>query len=333
MKKILLSMIIMMGFVFPSTIQAKEVPPALNLFKTVDWRYFADGLEFNFKVCNCKIGAGDVVVKGGFAMTIVEPIGLIEVVNTPWHFPSLGLKLDTRVTRSQGNSRDGGDESGGFKYNHFIIFPVFSVLGYIQDLICFERVNLLSLGMMGELLPQSKNDILALILNPMPLITGLFCAVASIGDCMASSFGSPINSLTCTSGCWVLPGTASTFVQAKQPVAEAAANTQKTVVMMSQLAMLTKTSNASFAFLSDEMGNLKNSMCGEKLFFERIKTQYAMNLAGPTVGRTFQTGVYNMTYQPFKNKLGSEDAFSFWFWRKRDFCMGAYDCRSTFAPR
>lgn len=310
-----------------------DVAPCLNLFKTVDWRFFADGLEFDFKACRCKLGDSEVSTKSGFMMQIVEPIGAVESTNSPWAFPCLGLELDTRVGRSQGTSQSGGDGSGGLKYYHFIIFPIFSVLNYTQDLICFERVSLINLGMMSELLPQAKNDILANIVDlGINLLTANPIAQAAcIYDCATSSFGNPANSMFWCSGCWQPPKTDSAFVESKDPVAEAAAHVQKVLRFMHKAAMLTKTSNASFAYTTSEAGSVQDSRCQETLFFERIKSQYYLNLNAPTVGKAFTTGVFPMTYTTFKNKITSKDNFSFWLWRERDFCAGAYKCRSTFA--
>lgn len=329
-KSMLLAVIIALAI--PTQSKA-DVPPCLNLIKTVDWRYFADELKFDFKACRCKTGDSEIATKAGFMMSLVEPIGALESTNTPWAFPCLGLELDTRVDRSQGTSQNGGDGSGGFKYYHFVIFPIFSLLNYAQDMICFERVSVLNLGMMAELLPQAKNDILANITDAgINLLTANPIAQAAcVYDCTTSSFNNPANSMFWCSGCWQPPKTDSAFVESKDPIAEGAAHVQKTLRFMHRVAMLTKTSNATFAYTTEDAGSVTDSRCNETLFFERIKSQYSLNLNGPTVGEAFTTGTFPMSFTSFKNKITSKDDTTFWLWRKRDFCAGAYKCRSTFA--
>lgn len=328
-KRILIASIFVLGM----SSQAKATAPCLNFIKTVDWRFFADELEFEFKACRCKLGDLEASTKAGFKMSLSEPIAALEATNDPWSFPCLDIGLDTRVDRSHGSSQDGGDNSNGFKYYHFIIFPIFAVLNYNQDTICFERVNLINLGVMSELLPQSKNDILANMTDlGVNLLTANPIAQAScVADCAMSTAGNPANSMFWCSGCWEPPKTDSSFIAGRAPVAESASLVQKMLRFMHRTAMLTKTSNASFAFTTEEAGSVQSSMCEERLFFERIKSQYQLNLNGPTVGSAFVTGEYPMLFSRFKNKITSKDAFSFWLWRKRDFCAGAYKCRSTFA--
>lgn len=307
-----------------------SAPACFNFISSIDWRHFTDSIKFRFKSCVCGQGASS---KAGWSVGISEPIGVYDSVNTPWAFPCLDLKLDTRVDRPQGTSQDGGDNSGGEKNYHFVIFPVFSVMNFLQDTFCFERLDTLNIGTMSEVLPQARNDILANITDGgVNLLTANPIAQAAcVVDCASSITGHPINSMFWCSGCWETPKTDSAFVSAKQPVAEAAAHVQKLTRLLHRTALMTKTSNATFAFTTDEAGSVTDSMCGERLFFERIKTQYQYNLNTPTVGKAFKTGSYPLSFAAFKNTLNSNDDFSMWLWRTRDYCAGAYKCRSTFS--
>jgi len=330
MKKFFLALLLIISI--DSKVAFAGAPACLNFISSIDWRFFVDEIEFKFDGCRCEIGDSGVV-KAGWYMGISEPIAVLDSTNDPWAFPCLDLKLDTRVDRAQGTSQDGGDNTGGQKQYHFMIFPVFGILNFLQEYFCFERVTSINIAMMSEVLPQSKNDILANIIDGgINLLTANPIAQAAcVVDCMTSIFGEPANSMFWCTGCQVPVKTHSSFIPAKDAIAEAAAAVQKVLKAMHQGAMLTKTSNASFMFTTTEAGSVMNSMCEERLFFERIKSQYSYNINTPTVGEAFPTGDYPLTIGAFKNTITSADNISFWLWRKREYCVGAYKCRSTFA--
>ncbi len=321
--------LLFLAFMYTSSLSA-DAPACLNFISSIDWRHFADSIDFKFKSCVC---GEKNTAKAGWSVGISEPIGVLDSVNTPWSFPCLDLKLDTRIDRPQGVSQDGGDHSGGEKNYHFIIFPVFSVMNFAQDTFCFERADTLNIGTMSEVLPQARNDILANIVDGgINLLTANPLAQAAcVVDCASSVIGKPINSMFWCSGCWETPKTDSSFVAAQNPVAEAAAHVQKLTRFLHRTSLLSKTSNAKFAFTTSEAGSVANSMCEERYFGERIKTQYQYNLNTPTTGKAFTTGSYPLSTFAFKNTLSSGDDFSMWLWRTRDYCAGAYKCRSTFA--
>ncbi len=310
-----------------------DTPPGFNPVGTIDWNFFADEFEFNFKTCICtpEAGASSIGTKAGWKVSLVEPIGLMDQANKSWKFPSFGIDIDNSVTATTGTSAAGMDESRGFKHTHFIIYPIFSILNFVQEYICFERASLINFGRLSEIDPSSKNDIIAGFTKPqMTLFNNPIATLACAGDCAASTIGSPINSMFWCAGCWYPIGTDSKFNKSDDPILDAATLALKDLDQLHRTFALTKSSDAVYAFPTESTGAVQDTQCKEKIFLGIIKSQYSLQLALPTVWDAFTTGVYGPTVTSFKNKITSEDDVVFWLWRKRDFCAGAYDCRSTF---
>jgi len=128
MKKIFLVIVILSNvFLFA------EVRPVFNPIKTIDWSFFGDNFNYTIKLCSCQVGDTGLR-KAGFEASFYEPIGLIDVAATPWDFPSIGIQLDKSMGRKQGTTRDSKSGSTGFRYTHFIIYPIFSILNFITDM-------------------------------------------------------------------------------------------------------------------------------------------------------------------------------------------------------
>jgi len=291
----------------------------LNPVKTIDWSFFADKFEAKFKICSCSVEGNELATKAGFVVSFFEPIAAIEVTNNPWKFPSIGLNFGRSFDRKQGNSRD--SKRGTFRYGHFIIFPIFSVLNFVQDYICFERAGILNFAYLGEIMPQYNNDLMASFVQPDKLLFGNPVAqLACIQDCAGATFGRPVNSLYWCAGCWYPISTDTGFGDGRQPIVEAGTVAAKLLDFMHTTYGLTKTSNVTFVHNLED-GILRNSMCREAYFPHIIKTQYYLQLE--PIGKL-------RTWADFKMRPEAQDDVVFWLWRKRDECAGAYDCRSTF---
>jgi len=302
--------------------------PVFNPIKTIDWSFFANTFEWHNKICSCKIGDSGLE-KAGFELSFYEPIGLIDVTATPWQFPSIGLSLDNSLGRKQGTTRD--SESGGsaFRYTHFIIYPIFSVINMITDFMCFERLSVLSFGWMAEVNPAHNNDTLASFLNPHKLLFAL-ASPACIADCVASTTYESMNSLYFCAGCWQPLSTNTGWTDGKQPLTEAGTLATRLLDNMHATYSLSKTSNASFASTSTN-ASLKNSMCRETYFPLVIKSQYNLQQAYPVTWDAVRIGQMRTGWADFKMGKDKGEDIAFWLWRKRDECAGAYDCKSTFA--
>lgn len=322
MKKIIISIVIFLELSLSATIR-----PVFNPMKTIDWYFFGDNFNYTIKLCSCKIGDSGLT-KAGFEASFYEPIGLIDVAATPWDFPSIGIKLQKSMGRKQGDAVASNSTETSFKYTHFIIYPIFAVLNFVTDYVCFERLSALSFGFMAEINPAWNNDTIATFLAPEKLLFALASPICIL-DCAASSLGKPINSLYFCAGCWEPLSTDTGWTDGKQPVTEAGTLATRLLDVMHKTYALTKTSNASFASMTSK-ATLKGSMCQESYFPLVLKSQYKLQLAYPVTWDAITIGKIRTPWAQYK--LGADRLLdmSFWVWRKRDMCAGAYKCRSTF---
>lgn len=308
--------------------------PGLNPICSIDWDYFADNIELEFKSCTCKTPGNDIATKAGFVMKLSEPIGMIDVTNKPWNFPTFDMDFDDSPDRKQGNShgtQSDPADANAFRYTHFIIYPVFALLNYEQDYVCFERFNAVNLAFLGEIRPDHNSDLIAAFMKPYELLFSNPVAQLACGvDCAASTFNNPLNTMPWCAGCWGGIGTGTGFVNGKNPTTEAALLATRLVDTMHYAYALTKTSSAGLVFTIGD-GVLQDTTCKEAYFPQILKTQYALQLAYPTVWDAQPIGMHPIIWENFKNKPWTGDDFVFVLWRKREFCAGAYKCESTFS--
>lgn len=304
------------------------VRPVFNPFTTIDWSFFADSFEWKTKLCSCEVGDTGLQ-KAGFELSLYEPIGLIDVTSTPWNFPSIGISLSNSLGRKQGTSRNSESGAESFRYTHFVVYPIFSVINLLTDYICFERLSVLTFGFMAEINPAHNNDVLASFLNPHKLLFAL-ASPACILDCAASTAYESMNSLFFCAGCWGSMSTNTGWTPGAQPVTEAGLLATRVLDNMHMSYALSKTSNATFATESLN-ASLQNSMCKETYFPAVIKTQYRLQLAYPVTWDAKRIGAMRTDWADYKLGKDKSDDIAFWLWRKRDQCAGAYDCKSTFS--
>jgi len=330
-KKVLASLLIVM-FSFAYAIDYDA--PLFRFWSNLDWSFFFDKLKMDFDLCTCPIENSSQMI-AGFKMTIVEPIGAVEVSNTPWNFVGLGLKLDKSITRKQGNSRS---EDGIFRYTHFIIFPPLGMtFGLIQDFICFERGNIFNFAFLSEVLPQYNNDLIALTEEAAKPVSRIWFAnpvaeLACSADCASSSFGKPINSLYWCDGCRGSVGAGNSgFVKKvrNRPYEEAEMLAFRILDEMSLTGGMLKTKESSFSYIPTG-ASLKSSLCKAQYFPLIIKDQYYLQPAYGDKGDDAEPFGKIRTHYDFKMINKQEDDVFFWIWREKDFCAGAMKCRNTF---
>ena len=324
MKRIFLTIALLSSML----IYADGIRPVFNPIKTIDWSFFGDNFNYTIKLCSCKVGDTGLS-KAGFEASFYEPIGLIDVTATPWDFPSIGIKLDKSMGRKQGTVNASNSGSKAFRYTHFIIYPIFAVLNFVTDYVCFERLSVLTFGFMSEINPAWNNDTIAGFLSPEKLIFAL-ATPACIADCAASTFNKPINSLYFCAGCWEPLNTNTGWTTGAQPVTEAGTLAVRLLDDMHKTYALSKTSNASFLSMTTD-ATLKSSMCQESYFPLVLKSQYKLQLAYPVTWDAVTIGKVRTPWADYKLGKDRLEDMAFWLWRKRDMCAGAYKCRSTFS--
>lgn len=305
--------------------------PLLNFFKTVDWSYMGDKTRFSLDLCKCNILDGGQ--GAGFKATIAEPIGMIETTNTPWNVVGIKKKFDKSLTRKQGSSRGDGENR---RYLHFIAFPPLAFLNFIQDAVCFERFSSLAFLYWSEIVPTQTNDIYALFMQsskgPLSKIwyNNPFAMSACIVDCAATTFDKPMNSLHWCAGCAGVTGNNTAYGPGKNddPIVQAHVQALSAIDDLHYAGALAKVSNATFTY--SPTSKIANSMCGAKYFPLAIKSQYALQLAYPTVWDATPIGKLAPLWADFKNKPDSEDDNAFWVWSIKDTCVGGAKCTSMF---
>lgn len=323
MKKIIFLIMILSTLSFAGAIR-----PVFNPISTIDWYFFGDTFEWKTKLCSCQLGDSGLQ-KAGFELSFYEPIGLIDVTATPWNFPSIGLSLSKSLGRKQGTTRNSESGATAFRYTHFIIYPIFSVINLATDFVCFERLSALSFGYMAEINPAHNNDTIASFLNPHKLLFAL-ASPSCILDCAASTTYESMNSLYFCAGCWEPLSTNTGWTTGADPVTEAGTLATRLLDNMHATYALTKSSNASFTSPTSN-AILKNSMCKETFFPLVLKTQYHLQLAYPVTWDAKRIGAMRVDWADYKLGKDKSEDISFWLWRKRDQCAGAYDCKSTFS--
>lgn len=305
--------------------------PLANFIKTVDWTFMGDKTRFSLDLCKCDIVDGG---KGaGFKVTIAEPIAMLDNTNTPWNVVALGAKFDDSLSRKQNKSRNNGQNR---RLSHFIAFPVMSILNFVQDYVCFERLSFTSFMYWSEIIPTQLNDIMAIYAQvakgPLSKIwyNNPLGMLACVTDCAAVTFNKTINSLHWCAGCAGITGNNTAYGQGKDPdpIMQIHANALSVLDDLHYAGSLSKVSNATFAWNPTSV--IPNTMCKPAYFPMAIKSQYYVQLAYPTVWDAVPIGKFAMSHANFKNKPNSEDDVSAWIWVVKDSCAGGAGCKSMF---
>lgn len=151
-------------------------------------------------VCFC---SNNGVPRVGVKASFWEPARLIEVVRSPYCFPSLGgIKLDVGIDApAHGRSLKKGDTRSSFYQVHWYINPLLFWLEVLVDNNCLEQ-GVFDLGYFTEVDPLWADSELTFILNPdASLFTSILAQGACAADCVAASLGFPLNELFWCAGC------------------------------------------------------------------------------------------------------------------------------------
>lgn len=275
----------------------------MDFIRTVDWSKMGDS-EFSIKSCKCE--AADGKYPAGFKIKLYEPIAYIDITNTPWNSVALGIQFDKSMTRKQGSSRYNGKNR---RYTHVISFPPLSVLNFVQDYICFERLSAPAFVYWSEILPTQTNDVMALITEmsrgPMSkawhflMASSMACSL----DCASTSIrGETLNALHYCASCSGTTGNGSAYGNGRStdPLSGSHVNVLVAVDSMHYAGILAKVSNANFTF--SPTNKIPNSMCGPVYFPLGIKSQYMLNQDHPVAWDAVRIGMFRTSWAEFKNK-------------------------------
>lgn len=330
LKKIVLVLSALLVF---SNIVKADDPYAFTFYENFDWTHFFDSFRVDAELCQCDLEDLDTQYPLGFKMRFAEPIGFWNTTNMPLNFEqSLGIQLDTSMTRRQGYTRSEEDGTG-FRYADFIIFPILGwTLGTVQEYVCFERGTFLSMGYLSRFDPSYNNDVIGLMVATGAPISRVWFSnpvaeVACVADCAAATFDEPLSSLFYCDGCRGSVSASDTgYVKNTHKPYEASEEIVfRAMNKMHTYGGLTKTSEAGIS--PNPTGiTLKNSRCDAQYFPLMLKGQYHIQV--PYWDAEY-FGKMRFHYD-FKSMPQDRDDVFFWLWRYKDICLGATKCRSTF---
>lgn len=268
----------------------------------------------------------------GVVMSFWEPVHLVEVVNQPFCFPSLGgVNLGADLDQGSGNDSSLAKYFGGtgmttateqngfnFRHVHWYLNPTVFWLEAVMDTDCLEKGGL-DIGWMSEVDPTWKHPGLAMLQAPeSALFANVLAQAACSVDCLKSTFwGFGFKPMFWCAGCQ-----GSIYPYSGFSVAAGEMNLGRLMVQRMQAKM--HRDLVAWRSWGDD------TMCGYKFQPVMDKTGYKMAMTYPVPARKYNgrccepfgrsaMGVDANKNQPF---FGGNVAYQ--LFRKRD-CCGAYD--------
>ena len=155
-------------------------------------------------VCVCQKG---VTLAAGLNLSFFEPLRTIEIVRSPWCFPSLGgITIDAGVRaashgRSASRGRDSQESHAAFYQVHWYHTPWLFILESLFDTNCLEQ-SPWDLAYVTEVDPIWDDAWASFVLAPEAALFANPAAVtACAADCIAATAGNPRNELFWCDGC------------------------------------------------------------------------------------------------------------------------------------
>ncbi len=156
--------------------------------------------QASFPICICPVPP-PLFFRPGIPVSFWEPARIIETVWTPYYFPFIGAGLGTSLaasgtlTGSNNNLNDGEVDQSTFGQAHYMIFPVWSMLELLTDLVCIEHSGF-DVAYITEIDPLWQDDELAFIIQPEALLfANQFAQMACIADSVSVNAWRPMEAL------------------------------------------------------------------------------------------------------------------------------------------
>ena len=151
-------------------------------------------------LCTCPFPP-PIFKRVGIPIGFFEPSRLIEVVSDPYCFPLLGINFGNNGTLG-GTKNNGTSSKHTFFQAHYMIFPVYAIIGMYTDIACVESGSP-DVGYITEIDPLWNDDELATYINPEALLFGNpITNLACTADSVSSGVGYPIDPLFWCMGSW-----------------------------------------------------------------------------------------------------------------------------------
>ena len=141
----------------------------------------------------------------GITLSFWEPHALIEAVETPWCFPTLGIRLPVPIgSKLKGKNEGVNPTQEDRTYQvHYIRFFPFAILQLFTDFICLSWDNPLDILYVTEVDPIWQDDTLALLMFPESiLLANPITLTACVADSIKATTGFPFDALFWCAGAW-----------------------------------------------------------------------------------------------------------------------------------
>lgn len=146
----------------------------------------APGILIPPVICECNIPVPPWI-RPGIAMSMWEPMYIIEVVRQPYSFPFLGLQIPPPTPSPFGSAQVANNGEGSFYQVHAVSYPIFTLLNLFTDVLCLSQKSV-NIDYLTELDPTWNDSMLATLLSPEAvLVSNQIGAIACIGSCLAET--------------------------------------------------------------------------------------------------------------------------------------------------
>lgn len=305
--------------------------PCLDPFSTINWGFFFDDLLIGSygdgshnPICLCST-TSDGIPDAGLKLRLTEPIGFIELVNSPGTFPCFmedSSKGGLAKIKLRGTSKH-------YRNGHYYQYPVFALLNLGLDQLCVAKDIPLDIPFIGELNPMWYDDFTAIIIHPdSQLVANPIASLACLWDCATSTAKHPTEFLSWCNGCWQTRkiGTGRPDEGGVSPEDDAAL--AMSILDFQHMGfMLPQTIEIPGPVPFSGSGVLRSAndiACGKTInyFPKVIKSQYFLQISYPVVSEKIITpGESGIVWTNFKDVPTYQDRI-FTLWRRKVCCVG-----------
>lgn len=301
--------------------------PCIDPFSTIHWPTFFDEFEIGTyghgskssnPVCMCNADAG---VK----MKITEPVKFSSTIDTPLFFPCFqdesSASIAKQKNRGLGISSD--SEEGVRRNEHIIMYPVFAILNLFFEDMCVSEGDI-DIGFIGELDPQWLSEYFSTLSKPETfLVNNPLGQLSCLADCVKSSTGYPIDSMSWCAGCWGGLSAGNASSRGNEEITESALYTVKALDFMHFRNQMKQTLvvNGKIAFSDAKLSSGEDVACKPKYFPKIIKSQYLMNMAYPNPNKAFEIGEWPTKINNFM-RVPTYPSKIKTIWQRHSCCFG-----------
>ena len=271
-------------------------------------------------ICFCKRGIIPFVP--GIPLAFWEPIRIIDITRTPLCMVNLGgIHLGSRSREKLGGWTKGFDEHfahRSFYHLHYYVYPLIYLLEVIANVVCLEK-GTIDLLYLSEFDPAWNDEVLQNLMYPDSILFANVAAqVACTADCVASSFGMPIDSMYFCSGCH-----GNMFPIAGGNADHAGGVRTSILLAMRALAKLHRAGIAEQTATTE--CNYNGKLCKTTRNWFIKKSQYKLQMTYPKFKKDnyscIPLGMTDLLYSINKEYPFKGEDWGYILWRKRNCCF------------